>query len=85
MGVSTEGFKIVLMRHPINNGGEYTGTGNYGSDRKCGTNIEIVEASSDMATELLLDNLKKEVFTSVYREKFRSTPVISRNQSSKTE
>ena len=64
MGISAEEWKMSLMRHPINSGGGYTGMGNCGSYRKCGTHIEMVEASSDMSTELLLDILKKEVFVS---------------------
>ena len=76
--------KIWLRRHPINGGKIYTGARNYETDRKHGDHLGMVESSADMATELLLENLKEYSFKSHYKSKVRLTLVISRNQSSTT-
>ena len=53
--ISTKKSKTGPRSHPIKDGNKYTGIGNYGTDHKYGTHVEIVESSADMATNFLLE------------------------------
>ena len=84
MGIASEGLKTSFRSHPINDRRRYTGYGNYRTDRKFGTHMEMVESYVHIDMDIPLETLKGEVFTLQYREKAILTPVMYCNKLSKT-